>query len=323
MLTCSRKNRLFLSHMGAQGALGQAVYDMAKDGGDFFVVSADLAVASGFSRFMEEYSDNFINVGIAEQNLISVAAGMAQESLPVIATSWGAFASYRCADQIRNFLGFMNANVKVVGMGSGMAISRFGGSHYGIGDLSLMRGIPGLTIIAPCDGIEIYYAVYEAMKTKNPTYVRLTGGDRLPIINKDSQYRFEIGKANVLLEGEDVLIVACGTLLEECIRAAEILSSRQISSTILNMHTIKPLDVEAITGRLTHKLIVTIEEHNTAGGLGGAVAEALAGVADKPKHILLGIDDFVPLAGDYCYLLEKCGLLAMQIADRISNALEM
>lgn len=321
MLAFNKKNLMFLSHMGSQGALGQAVYDMARDGYDFFAVSADLGEASGFSRFIKEYSENYINVGIAEQNLISVAAGISSESLPVIATSWGAFASYRCADQIRTYLGLMNSNVKIVGMGSGLAISRFGGSHYGIGDLSLLRGLPGLTIIAPCDGMEIYYAIYEAMKTEGPVYIRLTGGDRLPIINSDMNYRFEIGKANVLAEGEDVLIIACGTLLNECIKAAKILYDSGISTTVLNMHTVKPLDFEAVMRRRNCKLLVTVEEHNIIGGLGAAVAERLAGVLNRPKHLLLGINDFVPMAGDYEYLLEHCELLSSQIADKIKNTL--
>lgn len=321
MLTYNKKNRMFLSHMGAQGALGQAVYDMAGDEYDFFAVSADLGVASGFSRFIKEKPENYVNVGIAEQNLIAVSAGISNESLPVIATSWGTFASYRCADQIRTFLGMMNSNVKIVGMGSGLAISRFGGSHYGIGDFSLLRGIPGLTIVAPCDGIEIYYAVYETMRMTGPVYIRLTGGDRLPIINSGQSYKFEIGRPNILSEGEDVLIIACGTILNECINAEKILRDRGITATIMNMHTIKPLDVDSIISRLNHKMLVTVEEHNVIGGLGAAVAEALAGTVEKPKHLLLGINDFVPSAGDYNYLLENCGLSSLQIADRIENEL--
>ncbi|MCI8466545.1 MAG: transketolase [Lachnospiraceae bacterium] len=294
---------------------------MAGDGYDFFAVSADLGVASGFSRFMKEYPEHYVNVGIAEQNLISVAAGMANENLPVIATSWGAFASYRCADQIRVLLGLMGSNVKIIGMGSGMAISRFGGSHYGIGDIALLRAIPGLTVIAPSDGIEIYYSIYEAMRTKNPTYIRLTGGERLPIINSDLQYHFEIGKANILSEGEDVFLIACGSLLDECIKAGELLKDRGITTTILNMHTIKPFDTESVLKGLNHKLIVTVEEHNVIGGLGAAVAETLAGVSERPKHLLLGMNDFVPKAGDYQYLLKVCQLSAYQIADRIDEAL--
>lgn len=311
---------IFLSHMGAEGSLGQAVYDLADDGHDFFAVSADLGFASGFPRFIKRFPEKYVNVGIAEQNLVSVAAGISSEALPVIATSWGAFASYRCADQIRTFLGLMNSNVKIVGMGSGVSVSRFGGSHYAIGDLSLLRAIPGLTIVAPCDGIEIYYAVYEVMKTNTPAYIRLTGGERLPIINRQD-YKFEIGKANILSEGEDVLIIACGTVLNECLGAEKFLKDKGVTTTIMNVHTIKPLDVEAIINGQNYKLIVTVEEHNIIGGLGAAVAEALAGILNKPRHLLLGIDDFVPRAGDYKYLLKCCGLSSTQIADKIEEVL--
>lgn len=321
MLALNKRNVKFLAHMGGRGTLGQTVYDMARDGYDFFAVSADLGITSGFARLIKEYPDRYVNVGIAEQNLISVAAGMASGNMPVIATSWAAYASYRCADQIRVFLGMMNSNVKIVGMGSGLTVSRLGGSHYGIGDLSLLRGIPGITIIEPCDGIEIYNAVFEVMKTDKPAYIRLTGGDRLPIINSASDYSFQIGRANLLMGGRDVLLIACGTILYECLKAEQILWSRGITTTILNMHTIKPLDRESIMEQLEHKLIVTVEEHNVMGGLGAAVAEALAGIERKPKHLLLGIDDFVPLSGDYDFLLESCGLAAAQIADKIVTEL--
>lgn len=321
MLCLNKKNMMFLSHMGSEGCLGQAVYDMANDGYDFFAVSADLGYASGFSRFIQKCPENYVNVGIAEQNLISVAAGISDESLPVIATSWGAFASYRCADQIRVFLGLMNSNVKIVGMGSGISISRFGGSHYAIGDLSLLRAIPGLTIVAPCDGMEIYYAIFEIMKTKTPAYIRLTGRERLSIINSEQNYSFEIGKANILSMGEDVLMIACGAIVNECIGAAKILKDRGITTTIMNVHTIKPLDIEAIISRLNHRLIVTVEEHNIIGGLGAAVSETLAGISNKPRHLLLGINDFVPIAGDYDYLLKCCELSSLQIAEKIDAIL--
>lgn len=316
MMELNNRNIRFLSHMGAQGVLGQAVYDLAKEF-DFYALTADLGIASGFSRFMEKYPERFVNVGIAEQSLISTAAGLATKEIPAMATSWGAFASYRCADQIRCFLGMMCANVKVVGMGSGLANSRLGGSHYNIGDLALLRSMPGINVIAPCDGVEIYSAIEASLKNDVPTYIRLTGGDRLPIINQSPSYRFQIGKANLLRAGKDVLIVGCGNLLSECLKAADILAEQEISAAILNMHTIKPLDTEAILSNLSYQLIVTVEEHNVIGGLGAAIAEVLSEVNHKPRQIRLGIEDFVPCAGDYEYLLECCGLSAEQIASRI------
>ena len=307
--------------MGAQGALGQAVYDLSFEI-DFYAVSADLGVASGFSRFAAKFPEKFINVGIAEQSLVSVSAGLSNKETPVIGTSWGAFASYRCADQVRIFMGLMRSNIKLVGMGSGLAIPRFGGSHYGIGDIALMRSIPDIDVIAPSDGIEIYRAIDEAMHNDRPTYIRLTGGDYLPIINDSKEYYFEIGKANILRKGNDVLIVGCGNLLHECLEVEKILQNYGITTTIINMHTIKPLDKETLFSNLNHKLIVTVEEHNIMGGLGSTIAETLSGFQNRPRQIILGISDFVPKAGDYAYLLECCNLSAEKIADRIMKEME-
>lgn len=321
MLQYNKRNASFLSHLGAQGSLGQAVYDLSFQK-DFYVVSADLGVASGFSRFSVKYPEKFINVGIAEQSLVSVAAGLSNKGIPVIGTSWGAFASYRCADQVRIFMGLMQSNIKLVGMGSGLAIPRFGGSHYGIGDIALMRSIPGIDVITPSDGIEIYRAIDVAMRNDRPTYIRLTGGDYLPIINDPSNYYFEIGKANILKKGEDVLIVGCGNLLHECLEVEKVLQNYGITATIINMHTIKPLDQETLLSNLHHKLIVSVEEHNIIGGLGSAIAEVLAEVENRPRQIILGISDFVPKAGDYRYLLDCCNLSVEKIADRIMKELE-
>ncbi len=306
----------FLSYMGARGTLGQAVFDMAEEK-KFYAVSADLGVGSGFSRFADKYPERFVDVGIAEQNMVAVAAGLSSKETPSIATSWAAFASHRCADQIRCFLGLMSSNVKVVGMGSGLANSWTGGSHFGISELAMVRSVPGIDVIAPCDGAEIYSAVTAALLNDRPTYIWLTGGTRLPVINRSEAYRFQIGKANLIRDGKDVLIVGCGTLLGECVKAADLLDKEGISVKILNMHTIKPLDTAALLSDLSYRMIVTVEEHNVRGGLGSAVAEALSEVKDKPVQIRLGIEDFVPAAGDYHYLLECCKLTAEQIASRI------
>lgn len=321
MLEVNDRNSRLLSYLGAKGSLGQAVLDLAEKA-KFYAVSADLAFGSGIYRFSENYPDRYIDVGIAEQNMVAIAAGLASEEVPVIAASWGAFASYRCADQIRCFLGLMHSNVKIIGAGSGFAEARFGGSHFGIGDLALLRSIPGIDVIVPCDGLEIYFAMSAVLRNNRPTYIRLTGGDRLPIINQSSSYHFQIGKANLLQEGRDVLIVGCGNLLSECLKAASILLEKGISAAVLNMHTIKPLDSETLLSDLTYRLIVTVEEHNVMGGLGSAVAEALASVKAKPVQIRLGIEDFMPDAGEYGYLLECCNLTGDQIASRILREMD-
>lgn len=321
MMEINSRNIKYLSYLGARGVLGQAVFDLAEEK-KFYAVSADLGVGSGFSRFIEKCPYQFIDVGIAEQDMIAVAAGLASKDVPVITTSWATFASYRCADQIRCFLGLMRKNVKVVGMGSGLSNAIVGGSHYGISELAMLRAIPGIDVIAPCDGVEIYAAIEAVLSNDRPSYIWLTGGIRLAVINSSESYRFQLGKANQLREGRDVLIIGCGTLLAECMKAAELLEEKGISAKILNMHTIKPLDEEAIYSNLSCRLIVTVEEHNIIGGLGSAVAEVLSKIEVKPLQIRIGIEDFVPNAGEYGYLLESCGLTAEQIASRIETELK-
>lgn len=315
------KDIRFFSRMGANGTLGQAIYDMAKAGKDFFAVSADLGRTSGFERLMTQYPEKYVDVGIAEQNLIGVSAGLSQSGLPVFATSYAPFITMRCADQVRNYLGVMHANVKLVGLQSGMIQAKFSESHYGIEDMSLIRTLPNLLLISPADALELYCAVLAISDYKGPAYLRLTGFENLPMIHKSEDYRFEIGKAISLREGKDVAVIGCGTILNNAIKSAGILEKKGISCTILDMHTIRPLDTNAVARLLSHKLIVTVEEHTVFGGLGSAVAEYLAPIPRKPPQLMLGVKGFFPLAGDYQYLLEQCGLTAEQIAQEIETKL--
>lgn len=322
MLELISRNFRFLARLGAQGALGQAVYDLAKDNYDFYAVSADLGVASGFERVMEQYPEKYIETGIAEQSMMSVAAGMATDNCPCIATSWAPFATYRCADQARVFMGLMKQNVKLVGLGSGLHISYFGGSHYGIGDIAVMQAIPNVTILAPADGMSIYHAVIQAVKNNSPTYIRLTGGDLLPMIYNESNFHFEIGKGNQIRQGSDVVFISNGYILSEVLKACEQLEMRGISTSVIDMHTIKPLDYDIIDANLNHKLVVVVEEHSVYGGLGAAVSMHLATRGDAPPVLQIAINDWIPEAGSLEYLLEKCGLDADSIVKSVCRALE-
>ncbi|MBQ9901029.1 MAG: transketolase [Clostridia bacterium] len=321
MLEINSKNIRFLSRMGAQGVLGQVVYENACDDADFFALSADLGIPSGFERIMKQFPDKFLDIGIAEANMLSVAAGIADEKTPAIATSWSPFATYRCADQMRVFMGCMRKNIKVIGMGSGLHTPYLGSSHYGVGDVAVAMSIPGIDVIAPADGLEIYAALNAALKNDRPTYIRLTGGDTLPMIYKED-FRFEIGKANLIKQGSDVLIVGCGYILSETIKAAEILEKNGISCTVADMHTIKPIDTEFLKTASDYRLTVTVEEHSVFGGLGSAVLKALSELNIQKPFCSLGIDDFFPTVGSYSYLLKQCGLDSESIADRIMKKLE-
>lgn len=317
MLHIDSKNIRFLSRMGAQGTYGQAIFDMAEDKKNFYVASADLGVASGLNRVIKKYSDKFVNVGIAEQSLVSVAAGMADVDSPVYVSSWAPFVTYRCADQIRIFAGMMKKNIKFIGLASGMHIPKFGATHYGLGDISVVRSIPNITIVSPSDGLEIYKLVYESQKYDGPMYIRLTGGDMIPIINEENCDNIEIGKAHILKEGCDVVIIGCGSILFQAIKAAEKLDEIGISCAVVNMHTIRPLDTKCIDNYSEHKLIVSLEEHSIMGGLGSAVAEYLAKKDRHTKLVMIGVDDFFPMPGEYDYLLEQTRLNWKYIYNKI------
>ena len=313
------KSKLW-SKLGSRAVFGLAVTELAAEYENFYAMSGDLCRSSGLARFQEKYPERFVNVGIAEQNMIGVAGGLSKDGTLVFATSFAPFITMRACEQVRMNLGYMQFNVKIVGLGSGLVMSHLGNSHYGLEDVSIMRSIPGITIISPADCGEIVKTVEAVLNYPNPTYIRLTGGPDNPIVYSED-YDFKIGKANILREGQDVAIIATGTMVYNSLKAAEILSEQGFSSTVLDMHTIKPLDKESINNLLLHKIIVTVEEHTVLGGLGSAVAEYLAPKLNKPPQLLIGINDEFPHAGSYEYLLEHCGLTAPKIAEKILSVI--
>ncbi len=281
------------------------------------ILSADLGSSSGLSRFKNTYPDQFINVGISEQNMIGVAAGLAKEGSVVFATSFAPFIAMRASEQIRMNMGYMNLNIKAVAIGSGVAMSFLGNSHYGIEDASIMRSIPNLTVVSPADCVEIVKTVFAAAEYEGPIYIRLTGEANNPIVYKED-YSFEIGKAITLCEGSDITIIANGTMVYESLEAAKLLQLQGLFATVVNMHTIKPLDTSVIDKAVaSSKVIVTVEEHSVIGGLGGAIAEYKTTLRNAPPQLIIGLPDKFGKVGEHRYLLEKHGLTAKQMADRI------
>ena len=281
------------------------------------ILSADLGSSSGLSRFKNTYPDQFINVGISEQNMIGVAAGLAKEGSVVFATSFAPFIAMRASEQIRMNMGYMNLNIKAVAIGSGVAMSFLGNSHYGIEDASIMRSIPNLTVVSPADCVEIVKTVFAAAEYEGPIYIRLTGEANNPIVYKED-YSFEIGKAITLCEGSDITIIANGTMVYESLEAAKLLQLQGLFATVVNMHTIKPLDTSVIDKAVaSSKVIVTVEEHSVIGGLGGAIAEYKTTLRNAPPQLIIGLPDKFGKVGEHRYLLGKYGLTAKQMADRI------
>lgn len=303
--------------MGSRGVFGQAILSLAETKKNLMILSADLGSSSGLSRFKNTYPDQFINVGISEQNMIGVAAGLAKEGSVVFATSFAPFIAMRASEQIRMNMGYMNLNIKAVAIGSGVAMSFLGNSHYGIEDASIMRSIPNLTVVSPADCVEIVKTVFAAAEYEGPIYIRLTGEANNPIVYKED-YSFEIGKAITLCEGSDITIIANGTMVYESLEAAKLLQLQGLFATVVNMHTIKPLDTSVIDKAVaSSKVIVTVEEHSVIGGLGGAIAEYKTTLRNAPPQLIIGLPDKFGKVGEHRYLLEKHGLTAKQMADRI------
>lgn len=309
------------SMLGQRGSIfGQAVLDAAKEDEKFVLLTADLATLSGMERYCRTYPNQFVNVGIAEQNMIGIAAGMAAEGFHPVVTTYATFVTMRSCEQIRHYLGYMNQKVIVVGSGAGLSQGFAGNTHYTIEDISMMRAIPNLQILSPADAASAVKLFEEARKSENPVYIRLTGNLNCPMAYKED-VQFEIGKSNRLTDGKDVTIFACGTMVSTALKVANNLSEKGIEARVVDMYSIKPLDKQAILSAKDSRLMVTLEEHSKIGGLGAAVAEIVAEERGFPRLIRLGIADVFDLAGDYDGLLVQNRLTAPQIIEDIVSTL--
>lgn len=304
------------SLLGASGAFGLAALELPEISDSAVLLTADLCHFSGLDRFKAKYPDRLYNVGIAEQNLIGVAAGMAKEGLLPFATTYASFASTRCCDQVRVSMGYMKLGVKLIGLASGLSVGILGATHMSLEDVAIMRSIPNITVVCPADTTEIVKAVLAAATYEGPVYLRLGGSVPTKVVY-ETDYAFEIGRAITLREGSDISIIASGTMVYHALRTAEILEESGVSCGVINMHTIKPLDVEAVRKACDSRLIVTAEEHSVLGGLGSAVAECLAEMVRKPPQLIIGISDEFKHPGSYEYLLDQYGLMSERMAARI------
>lgn len=305
------------SRIGSRGVFGQAILAVAEHYPDMVVMSADLGNSSGLDRFKKTYPDQFLNIGIAEQNMIGVAAGLAKEGHNVFVTSFAPFITMRAAEQVRMNLGYMGMNVKAVAIGSGVSMAFLGNSHYGIEDAAVMRAIPNITVVSPADCAEIFKTVQAAAKFEGPMFIRLTGTvGNPPVYTED--YSFEIGKAVILREPAEVTFIATGSMVYESLGAAKLLEQSGVKAGVINMHTIKPLDIEALDSALQcSKVIVTVEEHSVIGGLGSAVAEHKALKRNAPPQLILGLPDKFDVTGDYRFLLDRHGLVVSKISEKV------
>lgn len=302
---------------GSRNAFGTVLTELAKENESIFAMTADFTKSTGLQKFSELFPDRYLSAGIAEQHMIGLASGLATEGYQVFACSFASFIATRCYEQVKLNLGYMQQNVKIVGIAAGLGVSHQGNTHYGLDDVSLMTTVPNMTVIVPADVAEVAKATEALSMMQGPAYLRVIGEGVVPMVYQDD-YAFEIGKGIVLRDGTDVLIVANGTMVAKSIAAAEQLAEQGISAEVINMHTVKPLDTEllgrAVAGK---KLVVTIEEGFVHGGIGSAVGEWMMEQGQMPKLIRMGVEDKFPHAGSYEYLLEQCGLTTEQIVEKI------
>ena len=312
----NEKNIKIWSTIGSRATLGIAALDLAKKIDNLMVLTCDVSTSAGLDRFRKTYPEKYLDLGIAEQNMIGVAAGLASENFNVITTTFAPFQTMRCCEQIKVNLGYMKQKICMVGIASGLALGTLGYTHCCIEDVGILRSIPGITIISPADSLETVKALQAAVKSENPSYLRLTGSSNNPIVyNKD--YEFKIGKSITLKEGKDITIFCAGVMVKQCLEAAKILDQKQIYAKVVNMHTIKPIDKKAVEESYNSKLIISVEEHNIVGGLGSAIAEHKAKLSKSPKQLFLGVKDIYSKGGSYKFLQEKHRLTSEKIVEDI------
>ena len=295
---------------------GNALAELGAQNPNIVVLDADLAGATKTGIFKKAFPERHIDCGIAEGNMMGVAAGLATCGKVVFASSFAMFAAGRAFEQVRNSIGYPHLNVKIGATHAGISVGEDGATHQCNEDIAIMRTIPGMTIICPADDVEARAAVKAAAEYVGPVYMRF-GRLAVPVINDEANYKFEIGKGITLKEGKDVTIIATGLEVNESLEAAKLLEADGISAEVINIHTIKPLDKELVvaSAKKTGK-VVTVEEHSVIGGLGGAVAEALSEEAPT-KMLRIGMMDKFGQSGPAKALIEYYGLDGKSIYEKV------
>ncbi len=308
-----------IKKIATRDAYGEALVELGNERNDFIVMDADLAEATKTGTFKKAFPDRFYDCGIAEGNMMGIAAGFAATGKKVFASSFAMFAAGRAFEQIRNSIGYPHLNVVIGATHAGISVGEDGATHQCCEDIAVMRTIPGMTIINPADYTEAKMAVKAAINHDGPVYMRF-GRLAVPVVF-DNDYKFEIGKGVELKEGNDVTIIATGLMVAEAMEAYELLKAEGISARVINIATIKPLDTEIVLKAAKETgAIVTAEEHSVIGGLGSAVSEFLS--ENYPTTVLkLGVNDVYGKSGPANELLDKFGLRAKDIAEKAKQAI--
>lgn len=314
-----------LSKMGQNKAFfGVALPELAGKYTNLFAVTADLCGYCGMGRFARLYPERTVNVGIQEQSMLSVAAGLAIEGNIVYAGSYAAFAVARAMEQVRHNLSVLGSNVKLVGYSAGYTMGILGKSHWATEDLAFTRCLPGMTVLSPADSLEAVKACNAAAEIRGPVYIRLCGDGGCPAVYHED-YAFAVGKAVRLRQGKDAVVIATGRMVHKALMAAELLRRKGIETAVVNMHTLKPLDTaildELLDTYCQNGQLFTVEEHSIIGGLGSAVSEYMTDKGCGRQLTRLGMQDCHYEIGDENYVWEHAGLLETRIAETILRRL--
>jgi transketolase len=308
-----------MGKISTRQAYGETLAALAKTHPEIVVLDADLSKSTKTYEFFKVAPERFFNVGIAEQNMAGISAGLAASGKTVFMSTFAVFASGRAFEQIRNSICHTRLNVKVAATHSGLTVGEDGGSHQSVLDISLMRALPNMTVLVPADANQTRRIIEKAVEVNGPMYIRLGRMDVEEISGPEDT--FQIGKANVLRDGKDVTLIACGLMVHEALKAAELLEAEGVKARVLNMASVKPIDQGAILSAAKETAaIVTAEEHSIVGGLGSAVAEVLAEHPGAPLT-RIGVQDSFGESGKPAELLEKYGLTAANIAAAAKKAI--
>lgn len=309
-----------MEKQATRDAYGLALVELGRAHEDVVVLDADLSKSTKTADFAKAFPSRFINAGIAEQNMMGMSAGLAASGKVVFASSFAIFAAGRAFEQVRNSIAYPHLNVKVCATHAGLTVGEDGGSHQAVEDIALMRTLPNMTVVVPADGISTRKAVQKLYDLEGPAYLRL-GRPAVPVLYNEND-SITIGKGNLLREGSDVAIIACGIMVSKALEAAELLAAQGIDAAVADMHTIKPLDRELIIqlARQTGALL-TVEEHSIIGGLGSAVCETVCEACPVPV-LRMGINDVFGQSGSPDELLQHYGLTTDNIVQNIQTLLK-
>lgn len=316
MLIDEKKIKLW-STIGPRATLGLACLELVKEVNNFMVLTCDISTSAGLDRFRKIYPNNYLDLGIAEQNMIGVGAGLSSEGYNVLTTTFAPFQTARCCEQIKVNAGYMKQKICMVGIASGLVLGNLGFTHCSIEDVGILRSIPNLNILSPSDSLEVVKCLTAAVKSDQSFYIRLTGATNNPVVNKQD-YDFKIGKSIELKKGDDTAIFASGASVYNSLQASEELKKHKVDASVINMHTIKPIDADTLKKASDrYKIIFSVEEHNIIGGLGSAIAEEITKLKKIPRLIKIGINDKYSKGGSYEYLKQNSGLTKDKIVETI------